>query len=154
MVSATLPTVSDTSLHILDLKTRRKDSVLGELSEFARKLGVAVEADVLTDTLILRERVGRSALGKGVALPHARSVAVRTSRLIVARSRRGVEWDAADGPVHLVLLALSPADAPDDQHHDFVARIATLGRLQRHRARLLDATSEVEAATVVREACG
>jgi mannitol/fructose-specific phosphotransferase system IIA component (Ntr-type) len=154
MASATLPTVSDTSLHILDLKTRRKDSVLGELSEFARKLGVAVEADVLSETLMLRERVGCSALGKGVALPHARSVAVRSMRLIVARSRRGVDWDAADGPVHLVLLALSPADAADDTHHEFVARIAALGRLQRHRARLLDAASDLEAGAIVREVCG
>jgi mannitol/fructose-specific phosphotransferase system IIA component (Ntr-type) len=154
MVSATLPPVSDSSLHILDLKTRRKDSVLSELSEFARELGVVVEPDLLHATLTLRESVGNSALGKGVALPHARSVSVRSMRLVVARSRRGVDWHAEDGPVHLVLLALSPADAGDDTHHEFVARVATLGRLQRHRARLLDSSSDDEATAIVREACG
>ena len=51
---------------------------------------MSITALIADDEPLLRERVGCSALGKGVALPHARSVAVRSMRLIVARSRRGV----------------------------------------------------------------
>ncbi len=134
------PSVLDPSLYISDLKNRRKAAALTELVTRAHEAGAVRNPDVLRDTLLLRERVAPSAIGKGVAIPHARSIGVVESRIMVARSRRGIEWDATDGaPVHLVLLVLSPSEASEDAHAELIARAAGVGRLQRHRQRLLDA---------------
>lgn len=136
------PSVLDPSLYISDLKTRRKAAVLAELVTRAHVAGVVRNADVLRETLLLRERVGGSAIGKGVAVPHARSIGVVDARFVIARSRRGIEWDAADGvPVQLVLLVLSPSESSEEAHAELVARAAGVGRLQRHRQRLLDASA-------------
>jgi len=143
------PLVLDPSLYISDLKLRRKPAVLQEFVTLASRAGAVREPAVLRETLLLRERLFGTAIGKGVAVPHACSIAVAEPRLVIARSRRGIDWDAPDGqPVHLVLLALSPADAGDGAHAEFVSRAAAIGRLQRNRTRLLQAVAFDEVADV------
>lgn len=142
----------DPSLYIPELKVRRKQSVLQQLVDVAARAGVVREPAVLCATLNLRERLFGTGLGKGVAVPHARSIAVTEARLVIARSRRGMAWDAADGlPVQLVMLALSPAEAGEEAHLEFVARVAGAGRLQRNRARLLEAADFPEVAAMLAE---
>jgi mannitol/fructose-specific phosphotransferase system IIA component (Ntr-type) len=133
-------TVLEASLYIPDIKTRRKLSALQELVSRASLAGVVREPSLLRETLLLRERLGSSAVGKGVAVPHARSIAVVEPRVVVARSKRGVDWGAVDGQdVQIVLLVLSPAESPVEAHIEAVARAASAVRLQRSRQRVLDA---------------
>ncbi len=134
------PSVLDPSLCISDLKTKRRASVIHELVARAHAAGGVRNVDALCETLALRERWFGTGVGKGVAVPHARSIAVIEPRLVIGRSRRGIDWDAPDGlAVQLVLLVLSPAEASEDAHIDRVARATTLTRLHRNRARLIEA---------------
>ena len=140
MAMAIGDSVLDSALFISELRPKRKESILEELVSRARQSGAVTDPGLLHDTLLLREKLGSTAVGKGVAIPNVRSVAVLRPRLAIARSRRGIEWDAPDGlPVHLVLLALSPAEVGDDAHVEFVSRVAALMRLQRNRQKLSDA---------------
>ena len=117
------PSVLDTALFIPDLRTRRKESVLQELVARAHEAGVVREAALLIETLNLRERLGPTAIGKAVAVPHARSIAVIEPRILVARSRRGIEWKAPDGlPVQLVVLVITPGEFTIEAHLEWVAR--------------------------------
>jgi mannitol/fructose-specific phosphotransferase system IIA component (Ntr-type) len=146
------PAVLDPSLYISELRLRRKPSVLQELVEHAARVGAVREPRVLLDTLLLRERLFGTGIGKGVAVPHARSIAVTEPRLLLARSHRGVSWDAEDDlPVQLVLLVLSPAELSDEAHTERVCRAAAIGRLQRNRVRLLEAEGFGQVAEVFAE---
>jgi len=146
------PSVLDTALFIPDLRTRRKESVLQELVARAHEAGVVREPELLIETLYLRERLGSTAIGKSVAVPHARSIAVIEARVLVARSRRGIEWKAEDElPVQLVFLVITPGEFSIEAHHEWVARAVTFARLQRKRAKLLEATTSEAGATVLRE---
>jgi len=78
------PAVLDPSLYISELKLRRKPAVLEELVAHATRAGVVREPDVLRATLVLRERLCGTGIGKGVAIPNARSVSVVEPRLLVA----------------------------------------------------------------------
>jgi mannitol/fructose-specific phosphotransferase system IIA component (Ntr-type) len=146
------PSVLDIALCIPDLRPRRKDAVLQELALGAERAGGVRDPALLHETLCLRERLGSTAIGKGVAVPNARSIAVLDPRLVVARSRRGIDWKAADAlPVRLVFLVLMPADAPLDAHHDWLARVVAFARLQRHRQRLIEAPSLESMSAVLRD---
>ncbi|MBI1796897.1 MAG: PTS sugar transporter subunit IIA [Candidatus Eisenbacteria bacterium] len=152
MTLGTTLSVLDPSLYIPDLKARKRDAALAELAELAQRQGVVRGASLLLDLLLLRERLGTTAVGKGVALPAARSLTVERPQLVIARSRRGIDWSAFDGePVSLVLLALSPAESSDAAHHAFVARGAAVARLQRNRQKLLEAPNVETVMTVLRE---
>ena len=128
---------------ISELKTRRMDSVLGEISQQARRSGAVFEPDLLRATLLLRERLGSTALGRGVAVPNARSLVVLRRAVLVGRSRAGLDWGARDGgPVHLVLLVLSPAGARAAEHLASVARVVAAAHPARVRQRLLECAPE------------
>jgi len=152
MSTSLLASVLDPSLFVPDLRTRRKESVLGEMIARAHLAGAVRLPELLRETLVLRERAGSTGVGKGVAVPHARSLSVSEPHLVVARSRRGLAWTPGDPqPVTLVLLALSPAEVPAEGHLDFVARVVGATRLQRNRQKLLEAESFDAVAAVLRE---
>ena len=132
---------------ITDLKTRSRDSVLGELARQAQGSGASRGAEPRRGTLLMRERLGSTAVGHGVAVPNARSLLVTRPVVLVGRSRRGVEWGAEDGePVRVVVLVLSPAATPAPGHLAAVARVAAAARLARSRQRLLESDDPAEVA--------
>ena len=140
MSTATVIPVLDTSLFLLDLRLRRLDGVLKELADFAAGAGTSVAPERLHDALVRRERLYSSAIGKGVAVPHARTFAIGRALTVVARSARGVDWHARDGaPIRLVLAVLVPGDMGLDPFYDRLARAIAAGRLSKHRQRLLAA---------------
>ncbi|WP_207477293.1 PTS sugar transporter subunit IIA [Arenibaculum pallidiluteum] len=94
---------------ILDASPGNKWALLEALSTAAApRLGLP-EHEVL-DALQDRERLGSTALGKGVALPHAELRDAETPIMLFARLRRAIDFDARDEePVDLVFLVLWPA---------------------------------------------
>ena len=149
MMSAGAP-VLDSTLYISELKTRRPSSVLNEMVACVGCARAVRDPALLRDTLALRERLRLTPVLKSVAVPNARSIAVVESRVVVARSHRGIDWSASDElPVHVVLLVLSPPDLSVEAHLETVARAASVARLQRHRQRLLDATAFAAVAQVL-----
>jgi mannitol/fructose-specific phosphotransferase system IIA component (Ntr-type) len=140
---------------IPDLKSRSRDAVLGELARHARGLGVAQEPESLRATLLMRERLGSTAVRRGLAIPNARSLLVSRPAVLVGRSRQGVDWGAPDGePVQLVLLLLSPAEMRALDHVAAVARAVAAARPARARQRLLECVSPGEVADLLDEAPG
>ena len=140
------------ALLISELKTRRRDAVLGELSRRAGSAHVAQEPDLLQALLVLRERLACSSVGRGVAVPNARSLLVNEPALLVGRSRQGIDWGAEDGEsVRLVLLMLSPPGTPAAAHLASVARTAAASRPARVRQRLLDSEHPEAVAALLRE---
>ncbi|TMQ69659.1 MAG: PTS sugar transporter subunit IIA [Candidatus Eisenbacteria bacterium] len=146
------PSVLDISLCIPDLRTRKKESVLQELVDCAHRTGAVREPSLLHEMLCLRERLGPTAVGKAVAVPNARSIAVFEPRLVFGRSRRGIDWKADDPtPVQLVFLVLGPGDQSLDAHHELMSRAVSFTRLQRNRNRLLEAPTLEAMTAVLRE---
>ena len=98
---------------ILDLGATSKAAVLQLLAaEAASRLGQA-EAEIL-EALWARERLGSTALGRGVALPHARLEGDPPPAVLFARLRRPVDFEARDEePVDLVILVLWPEASPE-----------------------------------------
>ena len=143
----------DLALCISDLKARKKDQALAEMATAAGGAGFVTDAPLLTEFLKLRERLGVTAIGKGVAIPHARSTTVYLPRLVIARSPRGIDWSARDGTlVQLVILVLSPGEWSEESHHGWLARASSLARLQRNRQKLVDASTPAAASVIIREA--
>lgn len=93
---------------ILDLDAGSKRGLLQALaSEAARRLGLP-ESDIL-GALNGREALGSTALGRGIALPHARLPGDQPPLLLFARLDRAIDYEARDDePVDLVILVLWP----------------------------------------------
>lgn len=107
---AIMPLLSLTDV-ILGLNASKKRDLLELLAaEAARRCGIP-ETEVL-DALKAREKLGSTALGKGVAFPHAELEAITTPVMLFARLNHAIDFGAQDDePVDLVFLVLWPAAA-------------------------------------------
>ena len=143
----------DSTLDLLELKHRRRETALQQFVQAAAERGALRHADVLFTILTRRERLGSTALGRGFALTGAWSLCVRTPRVLVGVSERGLDWEAADGlPVTLAACVLTPADASEDWHERRLAAVHTVLRLQRTRQRITDRRDPVLLAQLLHEA--
>lgn len=127
-------------LYIPELRSRKKGSVLEELAASLATAGVTRSPEAIVDALKRREALGSTGLGKGLAVPHARSTLVSERALVVARSTKGIEFDALDDtPVHLCFLIVAPPLERDPIYLKLVAEIVRATRLARTRQKLIDA---------------
>ena len=135
---------------IPDLKSRSRSSVLCELARQAQAVGATGKPAGLRAALLMRERLGSTAVGRGLAVPNARSLLVSRSLVLLGRSRAGVEWGAADEvPVRVVLLVISPAEWSAPAHVAAVARVVTAARSAKARQRLFESDSPAEIADLL-----
>ena len=101
--------------------------------------GGAGTADAIADSLRQRERMGSTAIGHGVAIPHGRNAAFGATRAAFLRLVPAVDFNAADGePVDLVFAMAVPADF-NQQHLQLLSDIAERCADPAFRAALRDA---------------
>jgi PTS system nitrogen regulatory IIA component len=81
---------------------------------------------VVFDSLFARERLGSTALGHGVAVPHGRVKGLETPLAAFLRLAQPISFDAPDGePVSMLMCLLVP-EAATQQHLDILAELAQL----------------------------
>lgn len=100
-----------------------------------------LNADLVFERLLERERLGSTGLGHGIALPHARVKEVGEALGAFVSTARGVDYDAVDGePVDLAFALLVPETATEE-HLQVLAQLAGLFSDPRVRERLRAADS-------------
>jgi nitrogen PTS system EIIA component len=111
------------------LKVNSKKQALQELAARASALTGQNERAVF-EVLLQREKLGTTAVGYGVAIPHGKLPKLEKLFGLFARLERPIDFEAMDGqPVDLVFLLLAPEGAGAD-HLKALARIARLLRDQ------------------------
>ena len=82
--------------------------VIEELSEYAAR-ETGLEAEMIFDAVWEREQIIGTALGGGIAVPHARLIEINSPVVMVGISQSGIDFNAMDGaPVKLIFLLLTP----------------------------------------------
>ena len=95
-----------------------------------------LDADLVFERLLERERLGSTGLGHGIALPHARVKELGEALGAFVSTARGVDYDAVDGePVDLAFALLVPESATEE-HLQLLAQLAGLFSEPEIRARL------------------
>jgi PTS system nitrogen regulatory IIA component len=82
----------------------------------------------VVQSILAREQLGSTALGKGIAVPHCRSSRTEKFVGVLGVEPRGVPFDALDGdPVYSIFLLLAPLDGRE-RHYEVLGRITAIGR--------------------------
>lgn len=90
--------------------------------------------------ILAREEMSSTAVGEGIAIPHAKSAAVKAPSLAVMTVPEGVDYEAMDGePSNLLFMIAAPNDG--DVHLEVLSRLMTMLMDEDFRARLLNAES-------------
>ncbi len=109
------------------LKVNGKKQAIQELAARAAALTGQNERAIL-EILLQREKLGSTAVGNGVAIPHGKLSKLGRLFGLFARLERPIDFEALDGqPVDLIFLLLAPEAAGAD-HLKALARVARLLR--------------------------
>jgi len=112
---------------IPSLKASSKKQVIQTLAEKAALLTRIDEREIF-ETLLKREKLGSTAIGNGIAIPHGKLPGLERIFGLFARLPRPLDFEALDEqPVDLVFLLLAPEGAGAD-HLKALARVARLFR--------------------------
>lgn len=127
----------------LDLRASTKDQVLEEL---AKLLSLDERAtQTLLRVLRRRESLGSTGVGRGVAIPHCRSLVASRLRLAFGRHNTGLEFGAIDDrPVRFLFLIVAPPLEISNQYLPVLGRIAQFAKEPDVPDRLAAMTSPAE----------
>jgi PTS system nitrogen regulatory IIA component len=135
---------------IPSLKAKSKKQALQELSQRAAEI-TGLHARELFDTLLQRERLGSTGLGRGIAIPHVKAKQLKEIVCLFARLDEPIEFESLDNePVDLIFLLLAPEHASGD-HLKALARISRLLREPGTITRLRAATDAAALYAVLAE---
>jgi nitrogen PTS system EIIA component len=111
----------------VDLQGGSKDEILAELVGLLRLDERAT--DPLLRMLQRRETLGSTGVGRGIAIPHCRSLVVSRVRLAYGHHRRGVEYQAIDNrPVFDFFLIVAPPLEVSNQYLPILGKIAQFAK--------------------------
>jgi len=133
----------------LELSSIQKVDAIKELIDLLDKAGFLTDADAFLKSVLEREKVGSTGIGKGIAIPHSRTATVREVVVAVGRSKEGIEFEALDSrPVHLIFLIAAPIES-GGLYLKALARLSRLLRYQEFRNELMEAKTAEEIIKII-----
>jgi nitrogen PTS system EIIA component len=119
----------------LDMEVSSRDSLLQEIARhMEREHGMP--QDWVFQSLSRREKIGSTALGEGVAIPHARIKDLQRIQLAYIRLRQPIPFDAPDDkPVSDILVILVPKEATEE-HLRILSEVTQMFSDQQFRQQL------------------
>ncbi len=111
----------------LALAARTKDEVLKELIRLL-KLDEKAEG-MLYKMLKRRENLGSTGIGRGIAIPHCRSLVVNNLRVAFGRKLDGVDYKSIDEkPAQFFFLIVAPPLEVSNQYLPVLGKIAQFAK--------------------------
>ena len=120
--------LSDKSF-LVNFEASSKKNVLYELSKLAEK-DIKIDSRILLEALTKREKLGSTAVGNGIAIPHANCPDIDKPKVFVALLSNSLDFNANDDqPVDIIFLLL----APDNSGSEHLQALALVSRLLRNK---------------------
>ena len=136
----------------LNATPKSKAEAIALLVDLMVRSGNILDKEEYKKCVLKRETIGSTGIGEGVAIPHAKTKAVKSAGLAVIVVRDGVDFDSLDGePAKLFFLIAAP-DTEDNIHLDVLGRLSVLLMDDDFRQGLIDAKDKEEFFRLVDEA--
>ncbi|MEW9180476.1 fructose-specific PTS transporter subunit EIIC [Bacillus mycoides] len=129
---------------IMNLTASNKEAVIDELVEKlngANRLNSKAE---FKEAILKRESQSTTGIGEGIAIPHAKTNAVKQPSICFGRSVSGINYESLDGqPTHLFFM-IAASEGANNTHLETLSRLSTLLMDEGFRKQLLEAKDEDE----------
>ncbi|MGD8538174.1 MAG: PTS sugar transporter subunit IIA [Candidatus Aminicenantes bacterium] len=126
---------------IPELDSVTREGVLKEMAVFLKKHNKIAKDKDLYDKLFQREELGSTAIGDGVAIPHCKMKGVKNPVVMLAISKKGVDFFSLDGkPSYIFFLVVSSPDNPSVN----LQILAAIAQLVRKAKRVIQRIQETE----------
>ena len=114
---------------LVNFEASSKKNVFDELTKLVER-EIKIDSQFLLDSLIKREKLGSTAVGGGIAIPHANCSSLDKPKVFVALLSNGLDFNANDDQlVDIVFLLL----APKNNGSEHLQALALVSRLLRNK---------------------
>ena len=129
----------------LDLKSKTKMEVLEELSKLIEKSpNIEKGDDVVYKALVEREKIGSTGIGKGVAIPHAKTEGAKGLTIAFGVSKEKIDFKSMDNEDVNIFFVFASPNKDSQVYLKVLARISRLIREQDFRDGLLSCKTPKE----------
>jgi len=134
---------------LFDIQSDTKTGVIEELIDFLVTTGKIKDRDTVLQAVLNREAKMSTGMQNGIAIPHGKTDSVDHLEVIIAISRKGVDFEAMDGqPCFIFILTLSPENRTGP-HIQLLAEISKLLGNAELREKLTNASSAEEILSLI-----
>ena len=134
---------------ILNLSSSNKQEVIEELVNKLDEAGRLSDREGYKQAIIKREEQSTTGIGEGIAIPHAKSEAVKNAALCFGRAKDGIDYESLDGqPAKLFFMIAAPAGA-NNTHLDTLSKLSSMLMYDDFRQAILNAGTEEEVLSII-----
>lgn len=134
----------DENLIELNFHFKNKDEALKELSKLISRSENVINEKELYTALVEREKIGSTGIGKGVAIPHAKTEAASKLTIAFGRNRDPISFDSLDGEGANIFFVFASPVKDSQVYLKVLARISRLIREEKFRNKLLNCKTAQE----------
>lgn len=136
---------------ILDVDASSKEDVIQAMANRLDQAGRLNDKKSFIQAIWERESGSSTGIGEGVAIPHAKTSAVKTPAIAFARSKAGVDFDSLDAqPAHLFFM-IAASEGANNDHLQTLSRLSTLLMDEDFRQRLMEVETEEQIIEIIDE---
>ncbi|MEH7347677.1 PTS fructose transporter subunit IIABC [Gottfriedia acidiceleris] len=129
---------------LIDLNSSSKMSVIDELIQVLNHAGKLNDKQQFKEAILTREGQSTTGIGEGIAIPHAKTAAVKTPAIAFGRSKDGIDYESLDGqPAHLFFM-IAASEGANNAHLETLSRLSSLLMDEEFRRSLLSAKDAKE----------
>lgn len=136
---------------ILHLKAKTKEEVIDELVATLKDAEVLADAQAFKEAIWAREAQSTTGVGDGIAIPHAKTAAVKRPAVAFGRSKAGIDYDALDGKPSCLFFMIAAPEGANNTHLEALARLSSMLMDASFRAQLESASDEEEVLRLIAE---
>ena len=136
------------SIH-LNASPKSKSEAIDMLVDLQVKGGQIADKEEYKKGILAREEHGSTAVGEGIAIPHAKNKGVKAPSLAAMTVPAGVDYEALDDEPSNILFMIAAPEGGGDVHLDVLAKLMTILMDEDFRARLLSAKDKEEFLKVI-----
>ena len=110
----------------LGVKASSKDEIIDCLTGLMEQGGRLNDRAGYKEGILAREALGSTAIGEGIAIPHAKVAAVKEPGLAAVTVPEGVDYEAFDGSLANLIFMIAAPDGEADTHLEALSKLSTL----------------------------
>jgi len=133
----------------LNLKAHSKEAVIDELIDVLDKAGKLNDKKAFKQGILKREEESTTGIGEGIAIPHAKTAAVKTPAIVFGKSENGVDYESLDGQPAYLFFMIAATEGANQTHLEALSRLSGMLMHPEVRDGLMQAKSADEVLSLI-----
>ena len=110
----------------LNLSSKTKLEVIDEMVDLVDASGNLNDKQEYKEAILAREELSTTAVGEGIAIPHAKTKAVKKACLAAGITKEGIDYEAFDGSLSNLFFMIAAPDGANNTHLEVLSRLSTI----------------------------